>query len=143
MSRSRFDSCFLLTHTSSPMEDTLADEWSILSLMEAEAELIELEEETPAEKAGEIALILLGKLMIKSNFNPRILKTIMKNTWKPLKRLVIKDLYSNLFLFQFFSEADKKYVIDKVPWAFDGKLLLIKEWTGMEQPSEIKFTTGI
>ena len=97
----------------------------------------------PAAKTGEIALILLRKLMIESNFNPRILKTIMKNTWKPLKGLVIKDLGSNLFLFQFFSEADKKYVIDEGPLAFDGKLLLIKEWTGMEQYLEIKFTTGI
>ena len=29
------------------------------------------------------------------------------------------------------------------PWAFDGNLLLVKEWTGLEQPSELEFSIAL
>ena len=44
-----------------------------------------------------------------------------------------------MFAFQFFSRADKNFVLDEGPWTFDGNILLIKEMTGLEQPSEIVF----
>ncbi|KAJ8429102.1 LOW QUALITY PROTEIN: hypothetical protein Cgig2_023644 [Carnegiea gigantea] len=53
-----------------------------------------------------------------------------------------RELDKNLFSFQFFSNADKEYVLNKGPWAFDGHLLLVKEIIGLEQPLDIKFDTA-
>ncbi|KAJ8432152.1 hypothetical protein Cgig2_006854 [Carnegiea gigantea] len=95
------------------MADNLADAWSRLSLKEAEAEVVEFEEEAPGERKDEIALSLLEKLMTESNFNPRILKSVMKNIWKPSERLVVRDLDTDLFLFQFFSEKDESLELER------------------------------
>jgi len=66
-------------------------------------------------------------------------KTVLKNIWKPSKGLVIRETDPNLFPFQFFSKKDKEYVLKEGPWAFDGHIPLVQEWTGLEQFSEIKF----
>ncbi|KAJ8433978.1 hypothetical protein Cgig2_024683 [Carnegiea gigantea] len=50
----------------------------------------------------------------------------------------IQDLDSILFAFQFFSSIDKDFVVNG-PRCFDGKILLLIEVTGLEQPSEIQF----
>ena len=56
--------------------------------------------------------------------------------------MVIKELDRNLFLFQFFLKKDKDFVMEEGPWAFDGHLLITKEWTGTAQLSDIAFTTS-
>ena len=54
--------------------------------------------------------------------------------------MVIRDLDSNLFAFQFFTEADRDYVLNEGRWAFDGCILLLKQMTGLEVPSEVIFS---
>ena len=51
----------------------------------------------------------------------------------------MRDLDKNLFSFQFFSSADKEFVLNERPWAFDGHLLLLKEIIGVEQPTDVSF----
>ncbi|KAJ8444151.1 hypothetical protein Cgig2_030971 [Carnegiea gigantea] len=67
------------------------------------------------------------------------MKIVLKSIWKPLKGMAVREMDENVFLFQFFSKKDKDYVLKEGPWAFDGHVLLLKEWTGLEQLSEIKF----
>ncbi|KAJ8422345.1 hypothetical protein Cgig2_006315 [Carnegiea gigantea] len=109
------------------MAGNLEEAWSRLSLTEEEAMFVEFKEETLVEKKEEIALSLLRRLLTDSSFNPSVMKNVLKSIWKPSKGL-------------FFSATDKKYVLDEGPWAFNGNFLLIKEWTGLEQTLEIKFT---
>ena len=87
-----------------------------------------------------MALCLLGKFHTEHSFNIGAMKTVMKNVWKPAKGVIIKALDWNLFLFQFFAMTDKDYVVNEGPWAFNGSILLLKELTGLEQPSEVVFT---
>ncbi|KAJ8452109.1 hypothetical protein Cgig2_016690 [Carnegiea gigantea] len=105
------------------MADKLEEEWSRLSLTQEEAKIVEFEEETPAEKVEQIALSLLGKLMMEGSFNARVMKNVLKNIWKPSKGLVRRDLYDNFFMFQFSSATDKRF-----------------EWTRLEHSSKIVFT---
>ena len=121
------------------VESGLEEIWNKLKLTKAEEEVAVFEEEVPSEKAKEIELSLIGKLLTTQNFNGNVMKTVLKNIWKPSKRMVAREMDENLFLFQFFSKKDKDYVLKEGPWAFDGHLLLLKEWTGLEQLSEIKF----
>jgi len=59
------------------------------------------EEEVPSEKAKEIELSLIGKLLTTQNFNGNVMKTALKNIWKPSKRMVAREMDENLFLFSF------------------------------------------
>ena len=115
----------------SVMTESLETAWNNLGLTEEEATVAVFNEDTPTEKAGEIALSLVGKLMCDGSFNTRVMKNVLNNIWKPAKGIAIRDLDCNLFVFQFFSEMDRKFMLNEGPWAFGGHLLLLKEWTGL------------
>ncbi|KAJ8428090.1 hypothetical protein Cgig2_024802 [Carnegiea gigantea] len=70
------------------------------------------------------------------------MKAVLHNIWQLEKVVVIRDLDDNLFSFQFFASADKEFALNEGPWAFDGKILLLKEITGMEVPSELGTFVG-
>jgi len=86
--------------------DNLEDVYRKLSLTEEEAKKVIFEEDTPVKKVEEIALSLVGSLMTEGRCNNRVMKNVLKNIWKPSKGLVVRDLDSNLFVFQFFSPVD-------------------------------------
>ena len=122
------------------MASGLEEAWKRLSLTEDEETVIECEDEMPNDKSEQISLCLWGKLHTESYFNVNAMKTVLKNVSKPSKRVSIHDLDKNLFAFQFFSSADKDFVQNEGPWAFDGNILLVGTITGFEQPSEVQFT---
>ena len=86
----------------------LEDAWSklSLSLTEEEPKVVVFEGDTSVEKAEEIALSLLGKLMTEGSFSARLMKNILKNIRQPSKGLVIRDLDNHLFVLQFFPVAN-------------------------------------
>ncbi|KAJ8443363.1 hypothetical protein Cgig2_015844 [Carnegiea gigantea] len=108
------------------MMDNLEDAYSRLSLTEEEAKEVVFEEGTPSEQAEEIALSLVSKLMTAGRFNARVMKNVLKNLWKPATGLLGRDMDSNLLVFQFFSPANRKFVLNEGPWA----------------PSEFEFSTA-
>ncbi|KAJ8444167.1 hypothetical protein Cgig2_030987 [Carnegiea gigantea] len=59
---------------------------------------------------------LLGKLHTQCPFNPRVMKSILRNIWKLSKGLVIRDLDANLFAFQFFVAPDRDYKTTFFTW---------------------------
>ena len=66
-------------------------------------------------------MCLVGKLLTDNQFNAEALKTTMKNVWRPVRGVIVKDLDKNLFAFQFFSHANKETVLTKDPsvqWKF-------------------------
>ena len=44
-----------------------------------------------------------------------MMKNVLKNIWNLLKGIMVRDLDSNLFVFQFFSVVDKRYVLNEGP----------------------------
>jgi len=126
-------------HCWKSMVGDLQDVWKRLTLTEEEETVVISEDDDPSERADQVALCLLGKLYTGNTFNIGAMKTVLKNVWKPSKGVIIKELDWNLFVFQFFTKADKDYVFSEGPWAFDGCILMFKEMTGLEQPSEVVF----
>ncbi|KAJ8436508.1 hypothetical protein Cgig2_003206 [Carnegiea gigantea] len=61
------------------------------------------------------------------------MKSIIHNLWKLAKGLVVRDLDVN-----FFSHADKDYVLNEGLWAFHGHIFLLKHMIRLESPSEVK-----
>ncbi|KAJ8438379.1 LOW QUALITY PROTEIN: hypothetical protein Cgig2_006297 [Carnegiea gigantea] len=77
------------------------------------------------------------KIKYRKYLQHRAIKSVLRN--KLMKGVIIKELDWNLFTFQFFSKVDKEYVFNEAPRAFNGNILMLKEITGLEQPSEIVF----
>jgi len=122
------------------MANNLQEVRKRLTLTDEEEKIVICDDDdTPSERVEQVALCLLGKLHTENTFNIGAMKTILKNVWKPAKGVIIKELDWNLFLFQFFAKTDKGYVFNEGPWAFDGRILMLKEIIGLEQPSEVVF----
>ncbi|KAJ8438736.1 hypothetical protein Cgig2_013782 [Carnegiea gigantea] len=121
------------------MADELMIEREKLKLTKEEEEAADYKEEIPKERKEEIALSLFGKFLTPSTFSTKAMKTVMQAVWRPSRGMVVKELDKNLFLFQFFLKKDKDFALDEGPWAFNGHLLIKKEWTGIEQLSDIVF----
>lgn len=113
------------------MASELEEAWKKMKLMEEEEEAVICDEEVD-ERMEYKALCLWGILVTENHFNVGAMKTILKNVWKPVKGVIIRELDKNLFAFQFFSQTDKNYVLNEGTWAFDDNILLLKELSGLE-----------
>ncbi|KAJ8420788.1 hypothetical protein Cgig2_011606 [Carnegiea gigantea] len=81
----------------------------------------------------------MGKLFTKTFYNVGAMKSLLRNTWKPTKGIITREVDKNLFSYQFFSESNMKLAFNGGPWPFNGCTLLLKEINRMEQLSKINF----
>uniref|UniRef100_A0A803N409 DUF4283 domain-containing protein n=1 Tax=Chenopodium quinoa TaxID=63459 RepID=A0A803N409_CHEQI len=120
------------------MEDDIIKEWEKLSLTEEESKVVgELGEGDDLAKQEQIQLALVGKLCTLKPFNVEAMKKTLTTVWKVTDNIIIRMMDTNLFIFQFLNQEDKQWVIDGMPWFFDGKLMLLGEINGDEQPSDV------
>ncbi|XP_060959342.1 uncharacterized protein LOC115704505 [Cannabis sativa] len=66
------------------------------------------------------------------------MKHTLAGLWKPGKGLFVKELGSNLFLFQFYHEIDIKRVINGSPWTFNWLLLIFGRVPRGGDPKAVK-----
>lgn len=122
------------------MADELASECARLNLNEKEDITVPLdEEEDEVAQPKHDHYRLVGKLLTNRPFSKNAMKNTLLKIWKPLNGLAVRELESNLFIFQFFSATDKYKVVEGIPWTFDNNLLLLKEFEENVRPSEISF----
>ncbi|KAI7982559.1 Uncharacterized protein LOK49_LG15G00812 [Camellia lanceoleosa] len=122
------------------MEVSLEDlaQWLVLT-EEDEAEVVvdDVHIQSTEEKAG---LCLVGKLLTMRHFSMDALRSTLLSVWKASKGVVFKLLGNNLFLIQFGHIVDKRRVMANGPWSFDKHLVMLKDFNGALQPSEITFS---
>lgn len=63
----------------------------------------------------------------------------MRSAWRLNKGMVVREIENNVYMFQFFTLADKLKVLNEGLWTFDGALLLLKEVEDGIKPSEHVF----
>ncbi|KAJ8429651.1 LOW QUALITY PROTEIN: hypothetical protein Cgig2_001647 [Carnegiea gigantea] len=114
------------------MASGIEEAWQNLTLTADEAST----DNDKEDKLEQILLCLLGRLFTDVAFNARVMEIVLSNVWKPAKGLVVCDLDTNLFVFQFLSQSNKDHILNDRPWAFEGHILLLKEMIGMETPFE-------
>ena len=61
--------------------------------------------------------------------------------WKPGRRVFIKELDDNRFIFQFFHEFDIQRVVDGSPWYFNRKALIISRMSQDGNPRSVLLNT--
>ncbi|KNA06643.1 hypothetical protein SOVF_179060 [Spinacia oleracea] len=123
------------------MAQTLEDRLSGMTLTEEEEEIVVCDDEEDEVVAEQIQHCLVGKLFTSKPFSVEALKNTMRSAWRPMKGLVVREIESNLFIFQFFALAHKLSVLEDGSWQFDGSPLLVKSIKRGEQPSKLFFVT--
>lgn len=53
----------------------------------------------------------------------------------------IKELETNLFLFQFYHEVDVRRVMERCPWSFNRRALLVRRLKDGENPRSVELNT--
>ncbi|XP_021749726.1 uncharacterized protein LOC110715454 [Chenopodium quinoa] len=121
------------------MVEDLPNDFEKIRLTDDESKVIGENSVDDDDSNNQIALSLVGKLLTSKPFNVEAMKRTLISIWKLHDNVSIKMLEPNLFVSQFYSEADREMVLDGCPWFFDGKLIVIREINGEEQPSEVFF----
>lgn len=78
-----------------------------------------------------VAGCLVGKILLARGVNREGLKTALDQAWRTVHDFKVESLGSNIFVFKFLSEADKKRVFNGGPWHFDRALMVLQEPKGI------------
>jgi hypothetical protein len=70
-------------------------------------------------------------------FNSEAMKKHLEEPVESFKQMSERDLEDNLFQFEFKDVVDKEIVLANSPWSFDKKLVVLKEFRGDSQPSQV------
>lgn len=119
------------------MAEELSLQCSRLKLTDEETSVVDLGENIPSDVDAKVSLMLVGRLVTDRSFNLEAFKRTISMAWGVSKRIVIKALAANLFVFQFFHWRDKEKVLEGRPWCFDQHLLVLNEMSGNEQPIQV------
>lgn len=108
------------------MED-LEEKLKGLEMTEDEEQIIDCIEEEDETMSEQLRLCLVGTLLTTNPFRVETMKNTLKIAWLLGKGMVVREIEHNLFIFQFFSAANKMKVLEEGPWSFVGAPLLLKE----------------
>lgn len=117
----------------------IEEAWQNLSLTDREDTVVGVEVEDDEITRNRVSLMVAGKILTNKPFSVVAMKNKLRLIWKPQFGLAVREIESNLFIFQFFSPLDKERVMEGCLWNIDDYLILLKEIEGSEQPSEVKF----
>ncbi|GMP90113.1 hypothetical protein CsSME_00041385 [Camellia sinensis var. sinensis] len=123
------------------MSDSIEDLARRLVLTEEEEVEVVVDEAHIHSTKAKAGLCLVGKLLTVRPFNMDALWSTLTLVWKASKGVVFKTLGDNSFLIPFGHIVDKCRVMINGPWSFDKQLVMLKEFNGALQPSEITFST--
>ncbi|XVF41904.1 hypothetical protein PTKIN_Ptkin01aG0318000 [Pterospermum kingtungense] len=95
-----------------------------LSLSDDEDDELQLELRDSHSQPKHLEFCLVGPFLTDKAINFNVMRNRMASIWRPTKGVNIKEIESQLYLFQFFHGMDLKIVIDGGPWSYDNNLLL-------------------
>lgn len=79
-----------------------------------------------------------GRFIIEGVVDFQEMQHTLASLWKPGKGVHVKEIETNLYVFQFFHEIDLKRVVEGSPWSFSHKVLIIARMKEGEVPTEVK-----
>lgn len=82
---------------------------------------------------------ILFKLQATKEFNKEAFKSTIQKLWCSSQGVTTKGVGKNLFLASFVYREDMMDVLDRSPWSFNRKLILLKRFNGDISPSSVSF----
>lgn len=111
--------------------NSLIQSMNMVSLEDEEEigyEIIDEEEQEQPDQYFQgfnLKLCVVGHFIVKGKVDFLALQHTMAALWKPGKGVYIKELDTNLYLYQFFHEVDIKSVMEGCPWSFNRRAWLV------------------
>jgi hypothetical protein len=88
-------------------------------------------------------LLLIGKIISQRNFHAPVLHDIVMRAWNPSRRISVKKIDRNTFVFSFEHETDRSLAYNRRPWTIRGAHLVLKIWSPELALTEIDFTSSM
>ncbi|KAL8158313.1 hypothetical protein AgCh_002855 [Apium graveolens] len=79
-------------------------------------------------------LCVVGRFLSEGRVDFMALQHTMAALWRPGKGVYMKELDTNLYLFQFYHEVDAKRVMEGCPWSFNRRALIMARLKEGENP---------
>ncbi|XP_010672836.2 uncharacterized protein LOC104889341 [Beta vulgaris subsp. vulgaris] len=122
------------------MAGELIEQCRNLRINDAESKILEISELDDGIDEDQVYLVLVGRLVTERSFNIEAFKRTMIQAWGVNKRMVIRMIGANRFVFQFFHWRDKEKVLEGRPWCFENQLLILNAIDGEDQPADVPLT---
>lgn len=119
------------------MEGDLISQCQRLKINDTESGVVTVDELCDEENTDQVSLVLVGRVVTDCNFNVEASKRTMTQSWAISKKLVLRMIDPNRFIFQLFRWKDKEKVLEARPWSFDNHLVVLSEIFGHEQQLEV------
>ena len=113
--------------------------WKKFSLSEEEKGVLSVDYQDVERSKEHTQFSLLFRLQTNKEFNKEAFKSTLQKLRKGPHRVTIKEVGNNLFLAVFVTEEHMMDVLDRSPWSFDKRLVLLKRFEGDLSPSNVKF----
>lgn len=107
------------------------------SLFDREKEGIHVDLTVLEDVQSDYKFCLVGSVLTKRYYNRNHFKLLMSDLWRHPRGLIIKECGENRFLFRFSSEEDMQWVLDREPWSFERRLVLLAPVDGASPVSGI------
>ncbi|KAL9462179.1 hypothetical protein AB3S75_000225 [Citrus x aurantiifolia] len=111
-----------------------------ITIREEDRPQMSVEVNTKAKRREVLAGCLVGNVLLSRSVNKEGLKSVLQQAWRTFKEVKIESLGSNIFMFKFVAEADKRRVTMGGPWHFDKVLIVLTELRGIGEISKQSFT---
>ncbi|KAK1378816.1 DUF4283 domain-containing protein [Heracleum sosnowskyi] len=82
-------------------------------------------------------LCVVARFITDGHADFQALQQTLAALWKPGRGVYIKELETNLYLFQFYHELDVKRVLEGSPWSFNRRALVMARMKEGESPRSI------
>ncbi|XP_026428434.1 uncharacterized protein LOC113324333 [Papaver somniferum] len=86
---------------------------------------------------------LIGKIIHKDTIEPDDVKKEINIIWRQYKRVEMKVMGRNLFVFKFRNEKDKQEVFKRIPWVINFMLFVLREYDNSIPLENYTFTHHI
>lgn len=86
-------------------------------------------------------LCVVARFITEGNVDFQAMQQTLAALWKPGMGVYIKDLETNLFLFQFYHEVDVKRVMEGCPWSFNRRALVMSRLRDGDNPRSVELNT--
>ena len=121
------------------MDVTLEELWKKFTLSEEEKGVLSVHAQDVARSQEQAQFSLLFKLQTNEDFNKEAFKSTIQQLWRGSKRVPIKEVGNNLFLAIFDTEEHMNDILDRSPWSFDKRLVMVKRFTNDVSPENVTF----
>ena len=113
--------------------------WKKFTLSEEEKGVLSVKSQDVARSKEQAQLNLLFKLQTNRDFNKEAFKSTIQQLWRGPQRITIKEVRNNLFLAIFEMKEHMNDILDKSPWSFDKRLVLLKCFTSDVSSENVTF----